>query len=89
MIKRYSSPVGCVCIISLLYLNRRVDVFPGYNTKQSDDNASVMEISGMWSTPSLPLLLGLRKPKVVTLDRVLSMGQIEQIMCKQMTNFKV
>ena len=31
----------------------------GYDTKQSDGDAPVMlELWGMWSTPSLPLLLG-------------------------------
>ena len=31
----------------------------------------------MWSTPSLPLLLGPVWPEVVAPDRVLSMGEIE------------
>ena len=30
----------------------------GYDTKQSDCKASALEIWGMWSTPSLPLLQG-------------------------------
>ena len=42
----------------------------------------------MWSTPSLPLLLGSLWPRVVAPDRVLSMGQMEQTVCKQMTDFK-
>ena len=39
----------------------------------------------MCSTPSLTLLPGPLLPRAVTPDRVLSMGQIEQTMCKQMT----
>ena len=51
---------------------------PGYDTKQSDGEASVMlELLGMRSTPSLPLLPGLLKPREVAPDRVLSIGQIE------------
>ena len=37
----------------------------------------MLEIWGMWSTPSLPLLPGPLWPGVVVPDRVLSMGQIE------------
>ena len=37
-----------------------------------------LEIWGIWSTPSLPLLPGSLWPGVVGLKRVLSMGQIEQ-----------
>ena len=51
---------------------------PGYGTKQSDSEVSVMlELWGKWSTPSLPLLPGPLWPGVVAPDRVLSMGQIE------------
>ena len=53
----------------------------GYDIKQSDGEAPDLEIWRMWSTPSLPLLLGSLWPRVVTPDRVLSMGQIEQTMC--------
>ena len=50
----------------------------GYDTKQSDAEASVMlDLWGMQSTPSLPLLLGPLWPRVIAPDRVLSMGQIE------------
>ena len=60
---------------------------PGYDTKQSDGEAPVMlELWGMWSTPSLP---GPLWPEVGALDRFLSMGQIElfdiQTECNQMT----
>ena len=55
---------------------------PRYDTKQSDGEVPVMlELWGIWSTPSLPLLpdpLGLG---VIAPDRVLSVGQIEQTMC--------
>ena len=47
----------------------------------------------MWSTPSLPALLGLLWPGVVEPNRVLSMGQIElfdiQTECKQITYAKL
>ena len=62
---------------------------PVYDIKQPDGEAPVLEIWGMWSTPSLPLFPGLLLPGVVGPDRVLSMNQIElfdiQTMCKQMT----
>ena len=38
---------------------------------------NLMVIWGMQSTPSIPLLPGLLWPRVVALDRVQSMGQIE------------
>ena len=51
---------------------------PGYDIEQSDSEALVMfELSGMWSTLSLPLLPGPLWPGVVAPDRVLAMGQIE------------
>ena len=49
----------------------------------------MMELWGMQSTPSLLLLPGPLWPGVVALDRVISMGQIEQTVCKQMTNIKL
>ena len=36
--------------------------YPGYDTKPSDDEASVRDLLGMWSTPSLLLLSGLLLP---------------------------
>ena len=52
---------------------------PGYDIKQSDGEAPVMlELWGMRSTPSLPLLPCPLWPGVVAPDGVLSMGQIEQ-----------
>ena len=47
---------------------------PGYDTKQSDGEVpAVLELWGMWSTPSLPLLPGPLWPGVVAPDRALSM----------------
>ena len=57
-----------------------------YDIKQSDGEASVMlELWGMWSTPSLPSLSGLPRPGVVAPDRVLSTGQRE-LNCMPMLN---
>ena len=51
---------------------------PGYDTRQSDDEVPVMlELLGMWSAPSLPLILDSLWIGVVEPERVLSMGQIE------------
>ena len=48
-----------------------------YDAKQSDDEALVMlELWGMWSTPALPSLPGPLLIRMVTPDKVLSMGQI-------------
>ena len=57
--------------------------------QQSEGEAPVLEIWGMWSTPSLPLLPGPLWPGVVAPNRVLSIGQIEQNMCEQMTDVKL
>ena len=45
----------------------------------------MLEIRGMRSTPSLPLLPGPLWPRVVAPDRVLSMGQME-LNCVLMLN---
>ena len=47
-----------------------------YDIKQSDGQSPVLELGGIWSTPSLALLLGPLWPGVVALDRILSLGQI-------------
>ena len=57
--------------------------------KLFDDEAPALEIWGMWNTPMLPLLPGLFWSGVVAPDRILSMGQIEQTVCKQMTDVKL
>ena len=53
------------------------DECPGYDIKQSNGEAPALEIWGMWSTPSLPLLPGPLWLGVIAPDRILSMGQIE------------
>ena len=59
---------------------------PGYDIKQSDGEVPVMmELWGMWSSSSLPLLPGSLWPRVVAYDRVLSIGQIE-LNCVLMLN---
>ena len=70
----YTCPVSCGCRINQLLLCRGVrhpsDDCPGYDTKQSDVEVPVMlELWGIWSTPSLPLLPGLLWPGVVALDK--------------------
>ena len=72
-------PVGWGCRIHWLHLCRGVrphlNERPGYDTKQSDGEVPVvLEIWGMRSTPSLPLLPGPLWPGVVASDRFLSMG---------------
>ena len=60
-----------------------------YDTKQSDGEVPVMlELWGMQSTPSLPLLPGPLWSKGVVPDMVLSMGQIE-LNCVLMLNWIV
>ena len=60
-----------------------------YDFKQSNGESPTMEIWGIWNILSLSLLLGPLWLRVVSLDRVLSMGQIDlfniQTVCKQMT----
>ena len=56
-------PIGWGCRIHQLHLCRGVrphsNVCPGYDTEQSDSEASViLELRGMQSTPSLPSLPG-------------------------------
>ena len=51
---------------------------PAYGTKQSDGEALViLELWGMWSTPSFPSLAGPLWLRVVASDWFLSMGPIE------------
>ena len=76
-------PVRWCCRIYRLLLCRGVrppttNEYPGYDTKQSDGEVPVMlELWGMWSTPSLPLLPGPFWPKTVAPDWALSTGYIE------------
>ena len=48
-----------------------------YDIKPSDGEAPTLELWGIWSTPSLSLLLGPLLSGVVAPGRFLSMGQIE------------
>ena len=59
-----------------------------YDIKLSDGEAQAQEIWGMY-TPSLPSIPGPLWPGVVALDRILSMGQIEQTVSKQMADVKL
>ena len=66
---------------------------PGCDTKQSNGKAAVMlELWGMWSTPSLPSLLGPLWPGVVlqTNDLWIELFEIELFdhltVCKKMTD---
>ena len=61
-----------------IYIRPPPNECPGYDIKQSDGEASALELSEMRSISSLPLLPGPLCPGVVAPDRVLSMGQIEQ-----------
>ena len=61
MYNKTCCPVGLGCRIHRLHLCRGVrpspNECPGYGTKQSDGEGSVMQgLWGMWSTPSLPML---------------------------------
>ena len=91
-------PVNWSCRIHQLHLCREVrphptNKCPGYYTKPSDGKAPVLELWGMGSTPSLPLLPGPLWPGVVVPYRVLSMGHIELFnhltVCKQMTDIEL
>ena len=51
---------------------------PGYDNKQSNDEAPVMlKLWEKQSTPSLPSLPDLFLARVIAPDRVITMGQIE------------
>ena len=50
---------------------------PGYDSEPPDSEVPNLAIWGIWSTPSLPLLLGLLWPRIVVPVRVSSMGLIE------------
>ena len=67
-------PVSWGCRIHWLHLSRGVrpplNKCPGYDTKQSDGEVPAMlELWGMRSTPSLPLLPGPLRPGVVAPDK--------------------
>ena len=60
-----------------LYIRVRHPLCPEYDIKQSDGEAPALELWGMWSTSSLPLLPGPLGLGVVAPHRFLSMSQIE------------
>ena len=66
-------PVGWGCGIHRLHLCKGVrspNECPGYDTKQSDGEVPVMlDLWGMWSTPSLLLLPGPLWPRTVAPDK--------------------
>ena len=63
---------------SLLKGKTTPNKYPWHDTKQSDGEVPVMlELCGMWSTPTLPSLPGPLWLGVVAPDRVLSMSQTE------------
>ena len=66
---------------------------PGYSTKLSDGETPILELWGMWTTPSLPLLPGPLWSGVAVPARVLSLDQIKLFnhltVCKLMTDVKL
>ena len=77
--KTPTCPVSWGCRIHWLHICRLgktpPNECPGYDTKQSDAEVSVMQGTwGIQSTPSLPLLPGPLWPGVVAPDRAQSMG---------------
>ena len=66
-------PVGWGCRIHRLYLCRGIRTIkecPWYDTKQSDgDVPGMLELCGMWSTPSLASLPGPLWPEVIAPDK--------------------
>ena len=87
------SPFGWSCRIHWLLLWRGVRPPPNechrYDIKSSDGETLALDIWGMWSTPSLSSFPGPLWLRVLAPDRALSMGQIEQTVCKQMTAVKL
>ena len=85
------SLLGWGCRIHWLLLYRGVrplpNKCPGYDTKQFEV-PMMLELWGMWSSPSLPSLPGPLWPRVVAPDRTRSMGQIE-LNCLLMLNWIV
>ena len=75
----FSSPVGWDCRIHQLQRCKTPTSkkYPKYDTKISDDEASVLELSGIESTLSLPLLPGLLWPRVVVSVRVPTRSRID------------
>ena len=73
-------PVSWGCRTCWLHLCRGIrppNECPGYDIKPSDGKVPALKIWIMWNTFSLLLLPGPLWPRVVSPDRVLSMGEIE------------
>ena len=91
MLKVELDSVGWGCRIHRLHVFKGVrplptNQCPGYDTKQVEGKTSVnLELWGIWSTPSLPLLPGPLWPGVVAANRVQPMGQID-LKCVLMLN---
>ena len=60
---------------------------PGYDTKLSDGEAPGLHLWGMWSNPSLSLLLGPHWLGVVVSDRVVYMGEIKLFNCVKINDW--
>ena len=79
--KTRSRPVGWGHKVHQLHLCRGVRPLPsncpGYDTKLSDGDASVLKLWRMWSTPLFPLLQDPLLWRVVVSVKVSSMGQME------------
>ena len=85
----WPSRLGLQNILTASLQRGKTPECPGYDTEQSDGEApEMLELWGMWSTSLLSLLPGPLWPRVVTPDRVLSMGQIE-LNCILMLNWIV
>ena len=71
---------------------RPLNECPGYDTKPSDGEAPGLELWGMWTTPSLPLVPSPPWTGMLVPDRVPCMGQIKLFgyltVYKQMTYVK-
>ena len=62
---------------------------PGYDIKPCYGDDPSLNIWRMWRTLSLPLLPGSLWPGVVAPDKFLSIGQVEQTVCKQIADFEL
>ena len=94
VLNSHACPIGWGCRIHRLHLCRGVSTPPPrrtsvllYDIKQTDGEIlEMLQLWGMQSTLSLPLLPGPLWPGVVAPDRVQSMGQIE-LKCVIMLNW--
>ena len=83
------SLVGYSCRIQRLHLCRGVTPppeCPGYDIKQSDGEASTLEI---WENVEYPFIAITARSTLIAPDRVLSMGQLEQTVCANKWHVKL